>query len=132
MGASVLQFRAAEWQEATTCCSCGVEFASPVIVKRRDDGVWFYCPNGHQQHFTKTTASRLQEELHREKARREAAERDAEWQRAQARNARTQETKAKNKLKKIETRVHAGVCPHCNRTFKQLAAHMKCKHAEVL
>ena len=131
MPATVLQMRSATDREAVTCCKCGVEFASPVIIKRRDDGDWFYCPNGHTQHFTKTTEAELREELQREKNRRESAERDAEWNLANAKNARIAATKAQNKLKKIETRVNAGVCPHCNRTFQQLARHMECKHPKA-
>ena len=37
--------------------------------------------------------------------------------------------KAKATLSSQTRRVNAGVCIHCNRTFKQLAAHMKCKHS---
>jgi hypothetical protein len=33
--------------------------------------------------------------------------------------------KAKQKL---EARVHAGVCPHCHRSFKELARHMAAQH----
>lgn len=128
MGASVIQMRAAEREEAETCCNCGVEFASPVLRKRLIDGKSFYCPNGHSQHYTKTTSQKLQEQLDAEILLRQQAQNDAEWQRAEARNARIQEIKAKNALKKIQVRVSSGVCTKCNRTFKQLAAHMKCKH----
>ena len=131
MPATVLQFRNAEWQEAETCCACGVEFASPVIRKRRDDGKLFWCPNGHSQSYRKTNEQKLREELDAEKRRREQAERDAEWARSAEKGARIQEGKAKAKLKRLETRVNAGVCPHCQRTFKQLAQHMKCKHAGI-
>lgn len=34
------------------------------------------------------------------------------------------------KAKSLSDRAHAGVCPCCNRTFKQLAAHMKTKHPD--
>lgn len=43
--------------------------------------------------------------------------------------AEVQNERFKKSFKRMETRVAAGVCPHCNRTFKQLAAHMKCKHS---
>jgi hypothetical protein len=128
MPTTVLQFRAAQPEEVSVCCECGVEFASPVIVKRKDDGQWFHCPNGHRQHYTETTEARLRKELERERTLRESAQRDSEWQRNQAKVARAQETRAKNELKRIKTRIHAGVCPHCNRTFQNIARHMETKH----
>jgi chemotaxis response regulator CheB len=35
-------------------------------------------------------------------------------------------------LTKTKKRVANGVCPCCNRTFKQLARHMKAKHPEFV
>jgi septal ring factor EnvC (AmiA/AmiB activator) len=132
MASTVLQFRTAQSDEAATCCVCGVEFASPVLIKRRNDGQRFHCPNGHQQHFTETEVARLQKELEQERKRREGLENDLAWQRAQAKNARTQETKAKNELKRIKTRVQHGVCPHCHRCFENLQRHMESKHQEKI
>jgi len=38
----------------TVCCSCSVEFYMTKILTRlrKRDHATFYCPNGHQQHFT--------------------------------------------------------------------------------
>lgn len=132
MAATVFQMRSATNDEAETCCNCGVEFASPVLIQRLKDGKSFWCPNGHSQHYTKTTEQKLREELEVEKRRRLQAESDAEWQRSVARSAQVATTKAKNKLARSEKRIAAGVCIHCNRTFKQLAAHMKCKHLNLI
>ena len=132
MGATVYQIRTATSEESCSCYSCGVEFSSPVISKRRNDGRAFWCPNGHQQSYSETEASKLKKQLDAERLKREQAEREKEWAQAEARTARTQETKAKNKLKKVETRVNAGTCPHCNRTFSQLARHMHSKHPECV
>jgi ATPase subunit of ABC transporter with duplicated ATPase domains len=129
MAATVYQMRVAKSEEDEVCCNCGVEFASPVIAIRRNDGKSFYCPNGHSQSYRETEATKLQKQLDQERQKREQAERETEWAKAEARTARTQETKAKNKLKKVVTRVNAGVCPHCNRTFQQLARHMQSKHS---
>lgn len=131
MSATVYQMRVAKWEEDEVCVECGVEFASPVIAKRLDDGKTFYCPNGHSQSYTETESSKLKRLLESERVKLAQAVRDKEWAQAEARTARTQETKAKNKLKKVVTRVNAGVCPHCNRTFQQLARHMQSKHPEV-
>ena len=122
----------ASWQE---CCNCGITFG---MMKSWDDRLrnnhnTFYCPNGHPQSYSgQTEAAKLQKQLDEERRLRVSAESDAQWQRSVAKNAQTQATKARNKLRRVETRINAGVCPHCNRTFKQLAAHMKCKHADVV
>lgn len=34
----------------------------------------------------------------------------------------------RERLERKLKRVNRGVCPHCNRTFQNLAAHMRCKH----
>ncbi len=120
-----------------TCCTCGMEFAMPADItqRRRDDHDWFYCPAGHQQHYMgETEASRLRRELAQVK-------RDAEAnsaylnsrlaaEKASAHGAAVRMGLAQAKLRRAMKRVGAGVCPCCNRTFKQLAAHMKCKHPE--
>lgn len=115
----------------TTCYSCGVLFASPVLAERMNDGKTFYCPNGHGQHYTETEATRLRAEVERTKKQLETVSRDRDWQRSQRQTAEKSiiahkglVTKARNKL----ARVHQGVCPDCNRSFQNLAAHMKTKH----
>jgi len=37
---------------------------------------------------------------------------------------------ARGRVTKIKRRVQHGVCPCCNRTFSNLASHMKTKHPE--
>lgn len=130
MAATLFQFRVATNEEATTCCNCGVEFASPILFQRHRDGEMFYCPNGHGQHYIKTTEQRLREELEAERRKRENAESDAQWHKSQAKGAAIQAGKARAALQRIEKRINAGVCPECHRTFKQLASHMKCKHPD--
>lgn len=119
------------WQD---CCACGITFgfAAAYDKELRKTHKNFYCPNGHQQAYIgENEEQRLRKELAAEKERRERAEREREWAQAQSKNDRIQRTKAQNKLTRITARVNAGVCPHCNRTFKQLAAHMRTKHPNV-
>ena len=105
----------------TSCSSCGVLFAIPEWLerKRRSDGEHFYCPNGHPLWFGKSRADKLQEELD-QKAR---ELRTATCEILNERNAREE---AERKLR----RVNRGVCPHCRRSFQNLARHMACKHKE--
>lgn len=110
-----------------TCISCGVEFAWPETLRdralRERENRPFYCPNGHQQHFTGQT--KTERELEAVRQRLAEAQRDAAFK---AEQIKTLERKAKRQTK----RIHAGVCPHCNRTFEQLARHMQSKHKDIV
>lgn len=46
-----------------TCCLCGTEFAleKRLAQLRRNDGLDFYCPNGHAQYYTNGLAAQLGE-----------------------------------------------------------------------
>jgi hypothetical protein len=124
--------------ETETCCECGVLFA--VAKELRDELLrskrWFYCPNGHEQHYTgKTEAQKLKEQLEAERRERQRAEqRVAMWQddareaRERAEHERRRANGYKGHATRMTKRAKAGVCPCCNRTFKQLAAHMASKH----
>ena len=118
--------------ETHTCGECGVTFAMPELLlnARRKDGQGFYCPNGHCRVFTETEAQRLQRKL--EGAQRHAGRLAAERDQLEASNRaqRAATTRARNQRDRLKTRARAGVCPCCNRTFKQLAAHMTAKHPD--
>ena len=101
--------------------------------ERRRDHETFYCPAGHKQHFpAKSDLEKLRDQV----AAKDEALRNAEHERDME---RTRAANIAKKLKATETktataakRTAAGVCTCCNRTFKQLAAHMKNKHPEML
>ncbi len=115
------------------CCVCGVKFAIPQEMQNRlrltHD--FFYCPNGHSQHYTgETEAERLKKQLAQEQHRREQIE-----------TARTDLMKQRDGLERrlrsqrgtstrIRNRIKHGVCPCCNRTFEQLARHMATQHPD--
>lgn len=104
------------------CCNCGVHFAMAQHFhnEKRTNGGTFYCPNGHSQHYTKPRMQELQEQL-------EQKERELRAQKCVALAEQQMREKAERKLK----RVSRGVCPCCNRTFSNLARHMKTKHADT-
>lgn len=118
--------------EYHTCGGCGVTWglARSFVEQRRADGKTWYCPNGHHWHFTlgKSTAEKLREE--REETARLRARLDQE--RAHARALKGVVTKTKKRLVATEQRVANGVCPCCNRSFKQLQRHMKAKHPDYI
>jgi len=119
------------------CAECSMLFGASddFIRRRREDGQQFYCPQGHSNVYHDTELKRLQREnerlqieLTREKQRRQL---ECQTHASEIRGERIKRGKAEARLKRTETRVHAGVCPHCNRTFKQLAAHMRTKHPDL-
>lgn len=112
--------------ETHECGECGIVFAAPRAFwdERRRTGKGWSCPNGHSRIFTETDVQKLQKQLDAEKHRAEMFRREADEQRKQAIAARGQVTKARNKL----ARVDKGVCPECNRSFANVARHMRSKH----
>lgn len=130
--------------EIIHCCSCGVPFAMPESLRSQfqdDPKRYFYCPNGHPQHYSKSTEQRLRETLQAEKdaatkeqQRLEAiafrAKEEAQGWQTQWENQLKEKKKIAAKLKRTEKRIAHGVCPCCNRTFQDLARHMETKHPE--
>jgi hypothetical protein len=119
------------------CASCSMPFAplNDFVQRRRVDGKDFYCPAGHVNVFTKTDLEKLREENRRLAEQVEVERRRRELERSTAdsriRGLKIQKGKVEARLRRTETRVRAGVCPHCNRTFQQLARHMQAKHPDV-
>lgn len=116
------------------CCECGVSFAMPSGFqrRRRDDHDWFYCPAGHQQHYIgETEAQKLQAKLDEanRRAARISARVDQETARADHEAARVRGYKGA--LAKTKRRIAKGVCPGCNRSFPDLAAHIATKHPDL-
>lgn len=122
--------------ETETCCNCGVLFAMPKSWQRqfRQTHQLFYCPAGHPQHYTgesdADTVQRLSGQLDQLKTRNQALS-DANAQTRSQLDYQRRATKANaTRLRKVKHRVAHGVCPCCNRTFKQLAAHMAGQHPQ--
>jgi hypothetical protein len=128
-------------RQISDCIFCGEPMwmteASYQTYKR--NGGTFYCLHGHGQVFAKgkSEAEKLREQLDEERRRRQRAEQQIEYE-AQIRRQETERADRernrangyKGHATRITKRAKAGVCPCCNRTFKQLAAHMANKHPE--
>lgn len=112
------------------CPVCGVPYAMPQEMNdwcQKAPNRNFYCPNGHQLHHPgKSDAEKAREA--RDALARERAAHDQTVARLTAQKAAT--TRARNQRDQITQRVAHGVCPCCNRTFKQLARHMANKHPD--
>lgn len=109
------------------CCNCGVAFGIPSDLQRvlrADPNKYFYCPNGHSQHYSKSTADKLREQIESEKN-------DHKRQMEQLQNKFLDEMNNRLKLEKQLKRIHKGVCPCCNRSFQNLKQHIETKHPEL-
>lgn len=118
-----------KYQETVTmvtevCCNCGIAFGMPsnlVRVLRDDPEKSFYCPNGHGQHYREP---RTEKQL-------KQAQQEAERLRTQLTQKDSINAQLEGVIKRQKAkldRVEKGVCPCCNRTFKNLARHMENKH----
>lgn len=111
-----------------TCGKCGIAFSVPDawLQNRKRDHESFWCPNGDCRHFPG--------ESDIEKAKREAREAQARVNQEQHLRlvAEKQRDDAYRKRDRLERRVARGVCVCCNRTFGNLARHMKTKHAKEM
>lgn len=127
------------------CYKCCVPFAIPERLNQvlKDTKETFYCPNGHGQIYTKSTESILREQLAKAEQDRLKSEQDLKNQLAASRQSTnfwnerfskqvTETKKVKTRLKNTRLRIAHGVCPCCNRTFEDLARHMKSKHPEFI
>lgn len=100
------------------CYKCGVMFGMTAEMdsNRHKDKKSFYCPNGHGQVYCQSTEEKLRKRLEREQGR--VQELEQQKHRVQA------------QYKRIRKRIKNGVCPCCNRSFQNLANHMKSQHPE--
>jgi hypothetical protein len=123
-----------------TCYLCAEPFgmtAGDYTRRKEDHDEFWYCPKGHRQHFVGETNLQRETRLRQEaEARVQRMREDAARERASLMGTVTyhkrQAAAAKGAATKIRKRVAHGVCPCCNRTFRQLAAHMAAKHPEYV
>jgi hypothetical protein len=118
--------------ELCECITCGVLHAMPAVLLDRDraEGGYRYCPNGHQQGWSKEASEterirRERDRLKQDQARLEDERRLAE-ERASLATVRAE--KAERAKKRLEKRASAGTCPCCSRTFSNMSTHMKRQH----
>lgn len=116
------------------CSMCAITFYVPQGFDdaRRRDGRALFCPNGHRLSYGETEADKLRRE--RDRLKQDAARLEEEarlgWDAANAQLARAK--KAEAEARRVTKRATAALCPCCNRSFSQLARHMKAKHPDVV
>lgn len=121
------------WEESK-CWKCEepMAFRSGRIEHARKSHTPLHCPFGHANYWNlgKSEKEKLQEQLDDERRRRQRLEQRVAEKDDAIRHERNRANGYKGHATRITKRAKAGVCPCCNRTFKQLAAHMANKHPE--
>jgi hypothetical protein len=107
--------------EVMCCPVCGVLYAVPerlLTDARRRPTIYWCCPNGDELHFPgkspEQEAKEARNALARERARHDQT----------AASLRA----TKGVVTKMRKRIGNGVCPCCNRSFRDLARHMDTMH----
>lgn len=113
------------------CGSCAVWHTVPEIVyeSHRREGGFHSCPNGHQRGWNKGTDEIERENIRRE---RDRLKQQAAMLHEQIAAERTRAEKAEAATKRLKKRASAGTCPCCQRTFSNMATHMKQQHPEFV
>ena len=107
-----------------TSCWCGINLAVPEPLHRwakNDQRNHIYCPLGHTFVFRDDYRTKYESANRRAQA-------NLDLLRAEERS----HTATRGHLTRTKKRVAAGVCPCCNRTFQNLARHMKGQHPEYV
>jgi septal ring factor EnvC (AmiA/AmiB activator) len=117
-----------------TACWCGTPFMVPATLldQAHNRGHKIYCPHGHMMQWTETQEDKLRRE--RDRLKQDAARLEDEkrqWQAtANAQLERAQ--KLERATKRLKKRASAGTCPCCQRTFSNMAEHMKHQHPQFV
>lgn len=108
------------------CFQCKIVFWFPMSLYRQlqeqKPNKSFWCPAGHQQHYLGETV------LQRERRLRQVAEQETARLADEAAVAVRARLRAEQETRRLKKRASAGTCPCCQRTFGNMARHMKSKH----
>lgn len=120
--------------QISACARCGVSFGLPdelYMAAKASSKINFYCPYGHEQHFSTgpTEAEKLR--LERDRLQQQIAYKDDTIKAERARREQTERQLLAQRgvVTRIKNRVAYGVCPCCTRSFQNLQRHMASKHA---
>ena len=120
------------------CFTCGMPIAMTEDHLRQynEEGMSISCVLGHGTVRRKSDNQKLRERLNEaqdEVTRLQTAIRnEREEARAQRYAAAKPLAQEQNKRKRLERRIHNGVCPHCRRSFQNVQRHMARQHPEAV
>lgn len=122
------------------CPDCFITFAIPQrmheeAVRRtrasQEKTLSFCCPNGHQLSYPGLNEEqRLREQLQHERDRSGFLSHQLDQTEARRVAQKAATTRARNERDKVIARIKNGVCPCCNRSFKNVRRHMASQHPE--
>lgn len=131
------KFAADTTLEVVTCATCHITYAIPASLKRSalkypgdgPNGWKLCCPLGHTWWYTgKSEAEKLKRKLEFERERAGRVTAQLDQTKALLKGQKARAARFKNERDRERLRVAAGVCPCCNRSFKDLARHMAGQH----
>jgi hypothetical protein len=117
-----------------TNCWCGITFMIPgaLLTQAHDHAHTIYCPHGHAMTWKETEADRLRRERDRLKQQEARLEEEKRQANIRAYEAEERAKKSERETKRLRKRATAGTCPCCNRTFANMAEHMKHQHPQFV
>lgn len=129
---TVLDFKVS-YSRVCDCCVCG----EPIVMSEAMSQAFhrnhrtYYCVKGHRQYWPQE--SDIEKECRLRKEAENSAERERTWRNVAEEDRDCAERSAaayKGHLTRTRNRIGNGVCPCCNRAFKNLADHMQTKHPD--
>src|SRR4029077_4447937 len=119
------------------CCQCKQPMWVPIELQtaaKASEKIFFYCAYGHPQHYAAEESEETKLRRERDSYLQQLAERDDRIRELhrETRRLSDEANKARIARRKIADRVSKGVCPCCNRSFANMAAHMNTKHPEFV
>ena len=119
--------------DVVNCANCGLLFAMPTRLREeyQNNHKTFYCPKGHSNYYPqKSDKEILEEELEQEKH-------NAEYYRIKSKdNYERYEAEKRSKAAHkahytmLKKKVKKGQCPCCEKTFPDVAEHIKSVHPD--
>ena len=117
------------------CPVCGIHYAVDLDVMKCKEGCakhdsnrQWYCPNGHELVYRESDAEKWRKESEAQKARANRLEKQRDDARRETDAQKRKTAAQKGQVTRLKQRASAGVCPCCNRQFRNLLRHMDSKH----
>jgi hypothetical protein len=117
------------------CATCHMDFGVTDKFERtrRDDHKNFFCPAGHSNYYPgRSETERLQQRLHEANQSAASLTHQLDQTRAELSHESARRRGYQGQLTRTRRRIANGICPCCNRTFRNLARHMAGQHPEYV
>lgn len=120
--------------EATECGVCGVIFGLGAAFKKKrlDDSRWFFCPNGHEIHWTgQSEADKLRKQLQNVREQKDDLYESLTAARQLARTELRRAAAYRGHATRLRNRIAQGLCPAgCDQAFPDVEQHIATEHPD--